>query len=422
MTARILSRGLGKARMRRGWAAGVRQRFLVQLQERLEMKIAVVSTMGYSSGGSEALWTEMARTALGSGHEIAAVCFRWPETPAHLVDLQRRGARLLTRPLRQNRVSRVLTRFAAPLGSLRAFRPDVVLFNQGASFDVVQDREVRRFLRERVDRGPGAGFAYVIICHLNVEEEIPGDSDRREIRRFFAAAHRVLAVSPRLLDTVRRQLADPLPNGLVVNNPVNLANSDQVAYPPMDGPVRMACLGSLLPVKGWDILFESLAGDMWRSRDWRLTVAGDGHLRGYLSELAHYFGIADRIDFAGFVKNVRELWGCHHLMVFASRREGGPMVVVEALVCGRPVVSTDVGLVSDWVREGETGFIASAPTVRSFRAALERAWAAKPRWPEMGHRAHEFAVGRADPDPGGTLLRILCEVAGHSTPVGPAAK
>ncbi len=386
------------------------------------MKIAVISTLTYGSGGSEALWAKMAKSALQSGHQIASLSFRWPEIPGHLLDLQRQGAQLFFRPRRNTRISRVIGRYTTPLRALGKFRPDLVAFNQGASFDVVQDSEVRRFLRHCLGGEGGGNVPYVILCHANSEEDILCDDDRREASRFFAGAHRVLAVSPRLLDTVRRQIADPLPNGLVVNNPVNLANSNQVAYPPMDGPVRMACLGSLLPVKGWDILFESLAGDAWRSRDWRLTVAGDGHLRGYLSELAHYFGIADRIDFAGFVKNVRELWGCHHLMVFASRREGGPMVVVEALVCGRPVVSTDVGLVSDWVQEGETGFIASAPTVRSFRAALERAWAAKPRWPEMGHRAHEFAVGRADPDPGGTLLRILCEAAGHGTPVGSAAK
>jgi len=81
------------------------------------------------------------------------------------------------------------------------------------------------------------------------------------------------------------------------------------------------------------------------------------------------------------------------------------------MLCGRPSVTNDVGGVREWINEPETGFISEGIDIESFQSALERAWSARPEWGAIGQRAHEKALQMLDPDPGGTVLNILLEVA-----------
>src|ERR1035438_10732227 len=66
---------------------------------------------------------------------------------------------------------------------------------------------------------------------------------------------------------------------------------------------------------------------------------------------------------------------------------------------------------SEWTSEPETGFISDGTDIESFVAALERAWSARAEWVSIGERARERALQMIDPDPGGTVLKILEEVA-----------
>ncbi len=141
---------------------------------------------------------------------------------------------------------------------------------------------------------------------------------------------------------------------------------------------------------------------------------GDGPDKNYLVDLAGYFGIQDRVDFRGHMTDVRSIWAENHLLVFRSRVGSAPLALVEAMICGRPTIGTDIGDITEWLEEPETGFLAEAPTVRSFGAALERAWAAKEDWAKIGEQAHVCARAKRDPAPGKTLLNLVLEAAtGH---------
>jgi glycosyltransferase involved in cell wall biosynthesis len=71
------------------------------------------------------------------------------------------------------------------------------------------------------------------------------------------------------------------------------------------------------------------------------------------------------------------------------------------------VVSANVGLVPDWLEEGNTGFLAEAAFPEPLDAALERAWQAQAEWPAMGLRAYERARGQVQADPAAELLQLL---------------
>jgi len=73
-------------------------------------------------------------------------------------------------------------------------------------------------------------------------------------------------------------------------------------------------------------------------------------------------------------------------------------------------VVTDVGGNTEWVSEPTNGFVAAAPTLRSLRGTLERAWDARLDWPEIGRRARDRAISKRDPDPAGTLFKLLKKI------------
>jgi glycosyltransferase involved in cell wall biosynthesis len=92
-----------------------------------------------------------------------------------------------------------------------------------------------------------------------------------------------------------------------------------------------------------------------------------------------------------------------------SRMEGMPLAVVEAMLCGRPTVLTDVGGHREWVSNGTEGWVVKELTVASYREALEAAWEARSSWELIGVNAHKKAISLYDPEPGQTFYLALKE-------------
>ena len=84
-----------------------------------------------------------------------------------------------------------------------------------------------------------------------------------------------------------------------------------------------------------------------------------------------------------------------------------PLAILEAMMCGRPVVTTDVGGNKEVLEEGETGWISEGITTNSFALALERCWAARSAWAQMGVKAHAKAVEFSGLKPSKRLLEVL---------------
>jgi len=175
-----------------------------------------------------------------------------------------------------------------------------------------------------------------------------------------------------------KQIGCELLNAEVIWNPVNVDFNSSPPWPQLgpDGEFRLASVARLDPrAKGQDLLFEALAGVSWVARPWRLYLYGAGPMRHGLERLVDRFDLSDRVVFAGQVTGVEEIWASNHVLVLPSREEGLPLAIIEAMLCGRPVIATDVGGNSEVVEDGVTGFLADAPTVASVAKALERFWA-----------------------------------------------
>jgi glycosyltransferase involved in cell wall biosynthesis len=102
---------------------------------------------------------------------------------------------------------------------------------------------------------------------------------------------------------------------------------------------RIVAVGRLTSQKGFDVLLEALA--LIDSKNVRLLILGEGPERRALQELAEALGVADRVQFTGFVANVFAVMSRSAVFVLSSRYEGMPNALLEAIACGCKVVATD---------------------------------------------------------------------------------
>lgn len=106
-----------------------------------------------------------------------------------------------------------------------------------------------------------------------------------------------------------------------------------------DLPVVLS-VGRLMKVKDFPTLLRAFV-IVRRQFECRLVIVGDGNKREELWQLATSLGIAEHFDMPGFSENPFSYMGRAALFVLSSVREGSPNVLIEALACGTPVVSTD---------------------------------------------------------------------------------
>ena len=131
--------------------------------------------------------------------------------------------------------------------------------------------------------------------------------------------------------------------------------------------------GRLGPQKAVGVLLTALADVDGVS----LVVAGDGPEREALERHVAELGLDGRVRFLGSVprETVLRLFGAGDASVLPSAWENFPHTVVEALAVGTPVISTDVGGVSEVVRDGENGLLVPAGDAAALAAAIERFFA-----------------------------------------------
>jgi GalNAc-alpha-(1->4)-GalNAc-alpha-(1->3)-diNAcBac-PP-undecaprenol alpha-1,4-N-acetyl-D-galactosaminyltransferase len=100
-------------------------------------------------------------------------------------------------------------------------------------------------------------------------------------------------------------------------------------------------IGRLTREKGVDTLLRAFAQLSGKFHEWRLVIAGDGPERSALICLREQLNLSERVDFVGEIRDVESWLARASLVVHASRREGFPNAVLEAMAMGAPVICTD---------------------------------------------------------------------------------
>lgn len=160
--------------------------------------------------------------------------------------------------------------------------------------------------------------------------------------------------------------------------------------PPPEAP-RLVCVGRLCEQKGQLLLVEAAARLACEGRDFRLVLVGDGELRGEVEALIAREGLGDRVEITGWAsgERVRDELLAARAMVLPSFAEGLPVVIMEALALGRPVVSTYVAGIPELVTP-ECGWLVPAGSIDALVDAMREVLLSSPaRLDDMGR------VGRA---------------------------
>jgi colanic acid/amylovoran biosynthesis glycosyltransferase len=140
------------------------------------------------------------------------------------------------------------------------------------------------------------------------------------------------------------------------------------------GALEVLCLGRLVPDKGQVILLDAVAALRRDGSDARLTLAGDGPDRGALEAHAKALGVADAVRFVGAVgqDRIRELYAAADVFCLPSFAEGVPVVLMEAMACGLPVVTTRITGVPELVDDGRSGMLVRPGRSDELAGALQR--------------------------------------------------
>ncbi|WP_216351283.1 glycosyltransferase family 4 protein [Leptolyngbya sp. 'hensonii'] len=365
------------------------------------MRICFIAANEYAPwGGSEELWFRSALRLAQQGFAVTVGVKAWKPEASQIAALEAANCQVVRRRSPTTLPQRLLSRLQRWQGHdplLDDHRPDLAVISQGNNLDGWGWMEACQ----------GRQIPYGVISQAAAENFWPPDDLAVKLAALYQAARKCFFVSQANLKLTLKQLAIDLPQAQVVANPFNVPFTTQLPWPQPKEPLQLACVARLDPVaKGQDLLFEVLRTQKWRDRPLQISLFGNGSNRQTLEQLQQLWQV-DAIQFGGFVPDVVSIWKTHHALMLPSRYEGLPLSLVEAMLCGRPAIATDVAGIGELVEDNRTGFLAVAPTVACLDEALERAWQRRHDWYEMGQAA-AVAVRRQIPaDPVAVFVEEL---------------
>lgn len=338
--------------------------------DRHKKRVLFLTSNDFGFGGSEELWSLSALRMVSMSYIVGVSVRAWKPEPTSIRELEKAGCSIFRRsvPVRKKDYLSILK-----------FRPDLVVISQGSNFEALS---WMKFLTK-------IGVDYVNIIHCVHEASWPGIDDAliQEINGLYQKSKRVYFVSDGNRKLHEKMTGFMLNNAGIVRNPFKVSYHSEVSWPEEDSFLHVASVGRLECFhKGSDILLEVLSKDKWKDRKIKFHFYGDGPHKELLRRLTRMWGVSN-VTFEGLFDNIESIWQHNHALVQPSRLEGLPLTVVEAMLCQRMVVATDVAGHGEVIVDEVSGFIARAPTAEFLDEALERAWSCRADWQELGINA-----------------------------------
>lgn len=334
------------------------------------------------AGGMERVVTHLAGALSQRGIEPLVLCLQRPGPLAD--DLTDRDVRVEAIGSIKGWDVRGLARLAR---RLREFAPDVIHVHDNASLPYVSAA------------GLVVGAPIVFTAHGLLYEGF----ERPRLRYRLAARglSAVTAVSDEVSARHRSHLAwggeiETIPNGVPAvrrNGSMGARVRRELEIP--DGATVFLAMGNARPEKGFEDLLSAAAilRDELGSDAFGVLIAGrlgrDAYSRA-LRATHERLGLGKVVQFLGYRSDTRALYSAAHAFVLSSRSEGLPMVVLEAMTAGLPIVATRVGGVPDALEDG-AGILVAPASAEELAAGMGEIVAA----PRAARRLGEAARRRA---------------------------
>jgi glycosyltransferase involved in cell wall biosynthesis len=220
---------------------------------------------------------------------------------------------------------------------------------------------------------------------------------KRDLIAYRVARADKIRVIPIGLD-LRTFLDDSTPRG-ELRREIGLTN----------GAPLVGIVGRIFPIKNHRLFLDAAAAVAAEERTARFVVVGDGILRAAMEQHARAIGIADRVVFTGWRRDLARIYADLDVLVVSSNNEGTPVSAIEAMAAGRPVVATSVGGLPDLISDGKTGRLVPPRDVDALKAAVLEL---------LRDRPHARAIGqtaRAKVRKGFAAERLIADVHGLYT-------
>ena len=294
---------------------------------------------------------------------------------------------------------------AQVLDTLRDFRPHIVHTHMakagaiGRVATAIYNRTAGRDARARV----------VHTYHGHVLEGYFSPAKTRAFlsveRTLARVTDRLIAISPR----IRKELLDDyrigrpeqyhvVPLGFDLDRLTSIGDADRRAARAALGiPAEAAVVstaGRLTAIKRYDLFLDTARLVADRHSEALFLVAGDGELRAALEAQTRANGIADRVSFLGWRRDLDTLYAASDVFLLTSRNEGTPVALIESLAAGVPGVSTDVGGVRDVIDSDRVGLLAPFGDARALADHVQALLADRDRRRRMGEAGRQAVASR----------------------------
>jgi glycosyltransferase involved in cell wall biosynthesis len=224
-------------------------------------------------------------------------------------------------------------------------------------------------------------------------------------RMLARASDRIIAISP----AIERDLRDTFRIGRADQYRIVPLGFDLSEFAAVDDHARqqarralqlpagaevVSTVGRLTAIKQHRLFLEAVR-DAANARPHLIAlIAGDGELRGELEAYARELGIADRVRFLGWRRDLATIYAATDVFLLTSRNEGTPVALIEAMASGVPGVSTDVGGVKDVIAGDDLGAKVRDGNAEALAAHIVRYLADPALRRETGARARAAVLGR----------------------------
>jgi GalNAc-alpha-(1->4)-GalNAc-alpha-(1->3)-diNAcBac-PP-undecaprenol alpha-1,4-N-acetyl-D-galactosaminyltransferase len=281
-------------------------------------------------------------------------------------------------------------RLASLRKAIRATRPDIVISNMSQT-NVLTKLALTN-----------TGLPVVLVEHSDPVRNVRKGIWRVLRRATYPRAATIVSVSCGIDDYFKWL---PESKKTVIPNPVSAIDAElsiesmrtQSTLPPLpDGyfvhqnKKRLVAMGRLIHVKGFDRLLLAFAKLSEKHAEWQLVIMGEGEQRSDLEQLIKRLGLAESVQLCGFVDNPFAVLKLSEFFVTASRSEGFPYALLEAMSCGLPAVAMDCDSgPREIIRDRIDGILVPDGDIEALAAAMDQLMSDEGKRRRLGERASE---------------------------------
>jgi len=158
---------------------------------------------------------------------------------------------------------------------------------------------------------------------------------------------------------------------------------------PDNAPV-IGIVGRLTRIKNHHLFVDIANLLLQQNEQIHFLIVGDGELREEIEEKVSNLGIGHNVHFTGWITETARMYADLDIMLLTSKNEGTPVTVIEAMYYKIPVVSSNVGGLSDLIEDTKTGFLVNSFNVEKYIPVIVKLLDSVQEREIIGSAAHDF--------------------------------